>query len=1221
MQLNLVRSMCIPVVTATSAASTASASAFNRFSHPRRRHPARKSGTTRRIAALASLAATLAAQGQTVTPSSINTGPSPACGGGAENHSICVTLPTPSVKNRVDVFLLFDDTGSFSSVASGLSPLFNSVVSCLTTAFPTVDFAFGVGRFEDFGGPYAPFSGDSASARPFTLNQGVWRTANVGFGAAMASALANTAPGGGGDSPETAIEALYQVATGFGFDGNCNGSLVDSGSAGALATQVTPGTSGDVPPFSTYVGTADGSLGGVGWRECSLRIVLLATDVPPVSPFVGTAIPATVAGTGSTEPSAVFAASNSSAPGAFRYGFVSDTCGPGNTVVNAVAPVGAADVSATVAALNALGIRVIGLAPNGAPSSSPGPANWNPSVTLSALARLTGAIDASGTPLVFNISGSTIVADICGAITTALTSPIDITLDPVGVPAGLSVTWTPPVQTAVGPGATACFNVTFTGSTAFTGGVFQVNIVDSNSNDPCVGAAVPVTLSCKGVDCDVEPPTGPPFIHLGREQLGGDVTASGAHNSIAAIGLINNPLGYVSVGSRALPSGHQGLHLVRWNRAGDIVVERLFRTDVLSETIIGTSVEVGDDCILVGGTTQSAAGPSTFVARFDIDLKPIWGPVATHGARRVPGNNNGTNPQADWLSDGSIVICGMDGAGSNPAFGHVARLTAGGTQMWSNRYQSLWTTPNPRFIVEDVQQDPAGGNIWTCGGIEHPITPTTFGIVPMVAQFDLASGAVVSSHAYPFPPGSTWTQGRYRAIRFNPTIGPRNGDIVVAGWSSKPGGLFDPTVVAARVGLLDRSSSSPLQHWDRVYPGALMLPGTSAVSIAPQSYPYPNQIVVAGSSFGGFGQTLFSGHTLRTAEADGAFVSAQRHGFPDIPDKTYGLRDITPGSNRVMVGVMSDIQPFSGGGSRFWFSEGACPTPYSSGVESVTYEVSQVGSEVGVFEDTIVPMGLVELPVVSPRSTLCQESIGWAEPFDDDYLLGAISAEGLWEPWDDNPEWATAEVTSDVSRSAPHSLAVDLQDDVVRQFGFMDGQWRFTAWQFVPSDFVGESFLILLNNYVHGGPYNASVQLAVDGAAEVIEDRDSGDTLPLTRDQWVEIRMDINLDADTVSVYYGGRLLVTKNWQDAAGSGEPLPAIGAVDLYANGASPVHYDDLSLVPANLCLGDLDGDGFVNGADIAMILGNWGGPDGDLSGDGTTDGADIAILLGSWGACVD
>lgn len=48
------------------------------------------------------------------------------------------------------------------------------------------------------------------------------------------------------------------------------------------------------------------------------------------------------------------------------------------------------------------------------------------------------------------------------------------------------------------------------------------------------------------------------------------------------------------------------------------------------------------------------------------------------------------------------------------------------------------------------------------------------------------------------------------------------------------------------------------------------------------------------------------------------------------------------------------------------------------------------------------------------------------------------------------------------------------------------------------------------------------------------------------------------------------------------------------------------------------GDLNGDGTVNAADLAILLGQWGGPgSADLNGDGTVSAADLAILLGAWG----
>jgi alpha-tubulin suppressor-like RCC1 family protein len=50
-----------------------------------------------------------------------------------------------------------------------------------------------------------------------------------------------------------------------------------------------------------------------------------------------------------------------------------------------------------------------------------------------------------------------------------------------------------------------------------------------------------------------------------------------------------------------------------------------------------------------------------------------------------------------------------------------------------------------------------------------------------------------------------------------------------------------------------------------------------------------------------------------------------------------------------------------------------------------------------------------------------------------------------------------------------------------------------------------------------------------------------------------------------------------------------------------------------------LGDLDGNGTIDGTDLGILLGNWGAAGGvaDLDGDGTVGGSDLGILLGGWG----
>ena len=64
-------------------------------------------------------------------------------------------------------------------------------------------------------------------------------------------------------------------------------------------------------------------------------------------------------------------------------------------------------------------------------------------------------------------------------------------------------------------------------------------------------------------------------------------------------------------------------------------------------------------------------------------------------------------------------------------------------------------------------------------------------------------------------------------------------------------------------------------------------------------------------------------------------------------------------------------------------------------------------------------------------------------------------------------------------------------------------------------------------------------------------------------------------------------------------------------------------DAGTVPTNPhdnCAGDLDGDGSVGGADLALLLAAWGTHiAGDLTHDDVIDGADLSIMLSGWGAC--
>ncbi|MCX7421933.1 MAG: hypothetical protein NT013_20635, partial [Planctomycetia bacterium] len=137
--------------------------------------------------------------------------------------------PTPTVP-PVDIFLLTDDRASIQNALPALRAQFSQVVTSLQTALPGVSLGFGVGRFEA-----NPVGRGGRLGRPFILNQPIITTDTPQFSEAMDAALARGNPGVG-DGTSVMIDALHQLATGVGVDGNGDGDITDS-SIGTLYNQ------------------------------------------------------------------------------------------------------------------------------------------------------------------------------------------------------------------------------------------------------------------------------------------------------------------------------------------------------------------------------------------------------------------------------------------------------------------------------------------------------------------------------------------------------------------------------------------------------------------------------------------------------------------------------------------------------------------------------------------------------------------------------------------------------------------------------------------------------------------------------------------------------------------------------------------------------------------------------------------------------------------------
>ena len=313
------------------------------------------------------------------------------------------------------------------------------------------------------------------------------------------------------------------------------------------------------------------------------------------------------------------------------------------------------------------------------------------------------------------------------------------------------------------------------------------------------------------------------------------------------------------------------------------------------------------------------------------------------------------------------------------------------------------------------------------------------------------------------------------------------------------------------------------------------------------------------------------------------------------------------------------------GGYRFFSDgDGLLPEhPYDlqikmDGMADAQYSVFAFNAETGQWRSFL--FDLRELP--------------WREDFDLYTDGNGCIGQGDWIGWDDDPAF-DAPVTGEQARSGANSVKVDNNADLVRPFeGADSGFWTFEAWQYIPSDFTSAgggqfagSYFNLLNTYTGTIGSNWSVQIQADsndGMLKVFHG-DGTNTIgvPYEVDRWVKIQVDIDLENDWTQVYYDDSLVTEYSWTSGVlGEGGGAPEIAAVDLFAQGSSPVFYDDLVLMPVQThCAADLaEPFGSLDFSDVVAFLVAFGAlePSADLAEPfGQWDFSDVAAYLAAFG----
>jgi hypothetical protein len=195
-----------------------------------------------------------------------------------------------------------------------------------------------------------------------------------------------------------------------------------------------------------------------------------------------------------------------------------------------------------------------------------------------------------------------------------------------------------------------------------------------------------------------------------------------------------------------------------------------------------------------------------------------------------------------------------------------------------------------------------------------------------------------------------------------------------------------------------------------------------------------------------------------------------------------------------------------------------------------------------------------------------------------------------WEEWD-NVTNQTQTKVKDASkcavRSAPHAIWVRGSSDTIHQFGvgqgggpYTSGAWTLSCYMYAP--ITTTSFqctvptnFILMNEYAHGsGSKNWSMTMSINPISGMYTVQNDTTTYsgPAVFDAWAEIRAEIDLDGDTIELFYDGSSTGPPwPWNGGqSGFGTGSNEIAAIDLWAAGSlsplSRVYYDDFKIEAA-------------------------------------------------------
>ena len=199
----------------------------------------------------------------------------------------------------------------------------------------------------------------------------------------------------------------------------------------------------------------------------------------------------------------------------------------------------------------------------------------------------------------------------------------------------------------------------------------------------------------------------------------------------------------------------------------------------------------------------------------------------------------------------------------------------------------------------------------------------------------------------------------------------------------------------------------------------------------------------------------------------------------------------------------------------------------------------------------------------------------WADNFDS-YALGSkIVGQGGWLEWNNAP--AKNELVSNTFFSSPpHALAVSgvpTGDPLHLYTGYTSGRWVFKGKFYVPSSTNKEFDFQLFSVYNHGSPYAWAVLLQMNtpspGSIRTWDGTGGVTSGVFPMDQWVDIKITIDLDLDTCDILTAQNQPVSYKYSGGYYGGSNYPkvikAISLLSQFNDNNMAVYWDNLTIGP--------------------------------------------------------